>query len=295
MPNVRATVTKTLKAAAADVGTGLAGRARIRLTHPAGGSADLYPHGAQLLSWAHPKGEVLFCSTRSDADQYLHAGIPIVFPQFGKGPKGDAPLPQHGFARSSEWAIGERGVDPQGRSTASLSLRATPELRALWPHDFQAVLDVALGETLVTTLQVTNPGPGPLSFTCGFHTYLRVKDVRTARVEGLQGLRYRDKTAAWAERTEEATALVAVGETDRVYLAAPHRLRVRDDKRIIRVESSGFANVVVWNPGPAGDGRFDFAPGEWAKFICVEPATVFEPIVLKPGATWEGRQELALE
>ena len=288
-------MTKTSQAAAADVGTGLAGRARIRLTHPAGGSADLYVHGAQLLGWTHPTGDVLFHSARQDADQYVHAGIPIVFPQFGKGPKGDAPLPQHGFARSSEWAIGERRVDGRGRSTASLSLRSTPELRALWPYDFRADLEVALGETLVTTLRVTNAGPGPFSFTCGFHTYLRVSDVRAARVEGLQGLRFRDKTAGWAESIEENTVLVASGETDRVYLAAPHRIRVRDGDRIVRVESRGFTNVVVWNPGPAGDARFDFAPGEWTKFICVEPATVFEPIVLNAGATWEGRQELAVE
>ncbi|NUO62830.1 MAG: D-hexose-6-phosphate mutarotase [Gemmatimonadaceae bacterium] len=288
-------MTKTIQAAGAEIGTGLAGRSRIRLTHPAGGVADLYPHGAQLLTWRHPEGEVLFLSAREDADQYVHAGIPIVFPQFGKGPAGDGPLPQHGFARTSEWAIGERHVDRDGRSTVTLSLRATPELRALWPHDFHAELDVALGETLGTTLRVVNPGPGPLSFTCGFHTYFRVSDVRKTRVEGLQGLRFRDKVAGWAERIDGDTALVATAETDRVYLAAPQRLRIRDDKRVVRIESSGFANVVVWNPGPAGDAKYDFAPGESSRFICVEPATAIEPVVLPPGATWEGRQELAVE
>ncbi|HEX8851029.1 MAG TPA: D-hexose-6-phosphate mutarotase [Gemmatimonadaceae bacterium] len=288
-------MTNPTQAAGADIGTGRAGRSRISLTHPAGGVAELYPHGAQVLAWRHPHGDVLFMSARHDADQYVHAGIPIVFPQFGKGPKGDAPLPQHGFARSSEWAIGARRVDREGRATASLALRSTPQLRALWPHDFRAELEVALGDRLTTTLRVTNPGPSPFSFTCGFHTYFRVSDVRAARVEGLQGLRFRDKVADWAESIDGSTALVASGETDRVYLAAPQRLRIRDGERVIRVENSGFANVVVWNPGPAGDAKYDFAPGEWSHFICVEPATVFEPIVLDPGATWEGRQELAVE
>jgi glucose-6-phosphate 1-epimerase len=288
-------VTQTLTAPGAEIGTGIAGRSRIRLLHPKGGSADLYPHGAQVVCWNHPRGDVLFMSGRSDADQYVHSGIPIVFPQFGKGPTGEGKLPQHGFARSSEWGIGERHVDAAGRSLASLSLRANPEIRAAWPHDFQLELEVALGETLVTTLRATNPGPGPFSFTCGFHTYIRVSDVRRTRVEGLQGLRYRDKTASWAESTDEGTALIASGETDRVYLAAPQRIRVRDERRIVRVESRGFANVVVWNPGPAGDEKYHFANGEWCRFICVEPATVFEPIVLAPGATWEGRQELAVE
>ncbi|HEX2781631.1 MAG TPA: D-hexose-6-phosphate mutarotase, partial [Gemmatimonadaceae bacterium] len=283
-------MTKTLPEPGAEIGTGLSGRSRIRLVHPHGGTVELYPHGGQVLTWKHPRCDALFLSERSDADQYVHAGIPIVFPQFGKGPGGDGALPQHGFARSSEWAIGERRVDPSGRSLVSLSLRATPEIRALWPHDFRLDLDVALGDALVTTLRATNPGPGPFSFTCGFHTYIRVGDVRQARVEGLQGLRFRDKVANWAEGTDEATALVATRETDRVYLGAPHRLRVRHGRRVVRIESTGFANIVVWNPGPAGDARFHFAPGEWTKFICVEPATVFEPVVVQPGGTWEGRQ-----
>ena len=288
-------MTRTLPASGADLGTGFAGRSRIRLAHPAGGVAELYPHGGHVLTWRHPRGDVLFASTRTYADKVVHAGIPVVFPQFGKGPNGDAPLPQHGFARTSEWAIGERGVDGEGRAVGSLSLRPTPEIRALWPHDFRLDLDVALGPTLVTTLRATNPGPGPFAFTCGFHTYFRVADVRRTRVEGLQGLRFRDKLAAWAEATDEATAMIASSETDRVYLAAPHRIRIRDERCVIRLESSGFANVVVWNPGPSGDEKYHFARGEWCKFICVEPATVFAPIVLEPGATWEGRQEIAIE
>ena len=176
-----------------------------------------------------------------------------------------------------------------------LTLGPTPETRALWPHEFFLELVVALGVELMLTMHVTNRGTAPMPFTCGLHSYFRVPDVRTSQVEGLQGFRYRDKTAAWAESTDTAPELIPDGETDRVYLGAPLRLRLRDGKRCLRIENHGFANVVTWNPGPGTDEKYDFAPGEWSQFVCVEPATVFNPIVLAPGATWRGEHIIAVE
>ncbi len=286
----------TITSAGTEVGVGYAGRQRVRLSHPASGTADVYAHGGQVLSWRHPTGEVLFLSTRADARQETHAGIPILFPQFGKGVGATTgPLPQHGFARNGEWKIGEHGVDSKGRATATLSLRPTPDVRALWPHDFRLDLDVVLGSTLKLTMRVANAGAAPFSFTGGFHSYFRVADARTARVEGLQGLRYRDKTADWAEATDTDPALSPNGETDRVYLGAPTRLRLRDTARCLRIESTGFANVVVWNPGPELNDNFDFAREEWSQFVCVEPATVFAPVVLPSGGTWRGEQTVCIE
>jgi len=281
--------------AAADVGTGLAGRPRVRLTHPAGGTADLHAHGGQLLSWHHPAGEVLFLSARTDAHQERHGGIPVIFPQFGKGfgPTAGS-LPQHGFARDQDWLVRSHGTDDTGRATATLFLESTPELRQLWPHDFSIELTAALGEELTLTMQVFNRGAAPMPFSAGLHTYYRVSDVRTAQIEGLQGLRYRDNLEDWAESTETAPELVPDGETDRVYLGSPLRLRLHDGTRCIRIENHGFANVVVWNPGPGSDPKYDFAPGEWSRFVCIEPATVFSPTVLAAGASWRGEQSVAV-
>ena len=286
----------TTISAGVDVGTGYAGRSRVRLSHPSGGTAAVYPKGGHVLSWRHPTGEVLFLSARTDAHQETHAGIPVVFPQFGKGVgTANGPLPQHGFARTSIWEIGGRGVDMAGRATATLSLRPSPDSTRLWPHDFRLLLDVSLGATLNLTMRVTNTGPAPLEFTCGLHSYFRVADARTARVEGLQGMRYRDKTANWAESIDTSPALSPNGETDRVYLGAPPALRLRDANRSLQIESSGFANTVVWNPGPGSDAKFNFAPGEWSRFICVEPATVFDPVTLQPEQSWRGEHTITVE
>jgi glucose-6-phosphate 1-epimerase len=273
-----------------DVGTGVLGRTRIALVHPEGGTAELYPHGGQLVSWRRPAGEdVLFLSANIGDRQIAHGGVPIVFPQFGGGA-----LPQHGFARTSEWAIGERSTDRDARAVATLTLRAQPETRNLWPHDFQLELMVALGRTLQMTLRATNPGRDPFTFTVGFHTYFRVRDVRRTSITGLSGIRFRDKTRDYAESVDSAPALVPEGETDRVYVRAPRVVKIDDGDRVISVEATGFANVVVWNPGPAGDARFGFADGEWTRFVCVEPATITEPVVLAPGATWEASQVLSV-
>lgn len=282
--------------AGAEIAAGFAGQSRIRLTHPDGGSADLDAHGGQLLSWHHPAGDILFLSTRTDAHQERHGGIPVIFPQFGKGfgPTAGS-LPQHGFARDQDWRIDHSGTDDAGRATATLSLQSTPALRSLWPHDFVLRLTVALGDDLTVTMEVTNCGGAPMPFSAGLHTYFRVSDVRTAQVEGLQGLRFRDNLKNWAEFTETAPELVPDGETDRVYLGSPLRLRLHDDARCIRIENHGFANVVVWNPGPGSDSKYDFAPGEWSRFVCIEPATVFNPVVLAAGASWRGEQRIAPE
>ncbi|MFL5560044.1 MAG: D-hexose-6-phosphate mutarotase [Gemmatimonadaceae bacterium] len=287
---------QTTSSAGADVGAGLAGRSRVLLSHPAGGTAELYAHGGHVLSWRPPSGEVLFFSSRRDASQEKHAGIPIVFPQFGKGTDAAvAALPQHGFARSSEWTIGSHGTNAKGAATATLTLRSDAAIRKLWPHDFLAELTVTLTNELTLTLRITNTGAAPFSFTAGYHSYFRVADARTARVEGLQGLRYRDKVLDFAESADNTPALVPNGETDRVYLGAPARLRLRDARRCLRIESSGFANIVVWNPGPGSDEKYDFAPGEWSQFVCVEPATVFNPIVLAPGKSWVGGHTVCVE
>jgi len=246
--------------ARADIGTGVAGRTRIALSHPEGGSADFYTHGGQVLSWRPPRQEdVLFLSANVGDRQIAHGGVPVVFPQFGAGD-----LPQHGFARTSEWAIGERSADGDGSSVATMSLRASPATRQIWPHEFQLELGVALGRTLTT-------------------------------ISGLSGLAYRDKTRDLAEFVDTSPTLVPKGETDRVYLGAPPVVRISDGERVIRVGAPGFGNIVVWNPGPAGDARFGFADGEWTKFVCVEPATITSPVLLAAGETWEGTQTVSVD
>ena len=84
---------------------GLGGQPKVVLT------SDNYQHrceiyffGATVTSWIHNGTEKLFTSPVAiyNGEKAIRGGIPIVFPQFGHPKKSMA---QHGFARTSNWAL----------------------------------------------------------------------------------------------------------------------------------------------------------------------------------------------
>lgn len=269
---------------------------RIRLSHPSGARAEVYLQGAHVARWTGPAGdERLFLSERSAYERgtAIRGGIPVVFPQFAD----QGPLPKHGFARTMPWTPVDTGAD--GGPSALLRLRDDQASRALWPHPFRAELRVTLGaESLEVALRVANTGAGTMAFTCALHTYLRVGDVRRTSLEGLGGARYRDKLEAGAVRTAAREAVAFAGETDRVYVDAPDRLRVRDGEsgRAIVLEKRGFRDAVVWNPWDELARTLpDLGDEEYLRMLCVEPANAAEPVRLAPGEEWTGTQRLRVE
>ncbi len=148
--------------------------------------AEIYLHGAHVTSWGVDGVERLFLSPKADFSPgaAIRGGTPVIFPQFAEL----GPLPKHGFARSRAWELLAAEAD-----WATLRLREDAASLALWPHPF--VLDYTVrivGRQLQMTLTASNPGPGSFRFSAALHTYLRVDDLRTVSVEGLQGLRFSD-------------------------------------------------------------------------------------------------------
>lgn len=271
---------------------------RIDLAHASGARASVYLQGAHVASWADASGaERLFLSerTRWEPGAAIRGGVPVVFPQFAD----QGPLPKHGFARTAAWEEVETGTGPGGGAFVRLRLTDDDATRALWPHSFRAELRVALdASSLAIALRIANTGDGAMAFTCALHTYFRVDDVRAAAVEGLRGVAYRDKLAAGAERTEEGGAVGFAGEVDRVYVAAPDRLRIRGgpEGRTLVLEKEGFRDAVVWNPWEEGARALpDMADDEYLRMLCVEPANAAEPVHLLPGGAWTGTQRLRVE
>src|SRR3546814_9389927 len=92
------------------------------------------------------------------------------------------------------WTELAHGRRDDGAGHARFALHDDPATRAIWPHPFAAELSVTIfGDTLETALLIRNTGDAPFTFTAALHSYLRVTDVGTVSVHGLQGLRYRDK------------------------------------------------------------------------------------------------------
>ena len=281
--------------AAVAVEPGEGGLHRVVLTHPRGGRAHVYLHGAHLTEWRDGDGdEVLYLSgaSRFDQDSAIRGGVPVIFPQFAD----QGPLPKHGFARTAGWTLAGHGATA-GAARVVLRLSDTDARRALWPHAFTAHLTVTLSGSLTVELSVENTGTEPFDFTCALHTYFRVEDVRRASVAGLQGARYRDKVAG-GEKVEAAERVEIAGEVDRVYMGAPDELRIDDPAggRTIRLEKDGFADAVVWNPGPGLARELpDLEDDDWLRMLCVEAANAAAPLRLAPEQRWTGRQTIRRE
>lgn len=270
---------------------GAGGLPRLVLAHPSGASAEIYLHGAHLSSWI-PAGstEAFFVSRAAlfAEGTPIRGGVPVVFPQFAEL----GSLPKHGLVRTLAWTPKER----PGPAAVTLQLDESAETLALWPHRFHLEVAVELEtEAIVQRLAVRNVGPDAFSFTAALHSYLRVADVRATTVEGLRGVKYRDKVAGNRELVDEAPEVRILGQVDRVYLQAPDAVLVRDHAgaRSFRLTRSGFADLVVWNPDREVAASFpDMEEDEYVEMLCVEVAQVGEPIVLGPGSEWVGEQRI---
>ena len=272
----------------------MSGLDRVVLRSADGASAEVHLHGAHVTSWRPaPIGdERLFLSARSafHGSAAIRGGIPVIFPQFAA----EGPLPKHGFARTSEWALAEESKEPDGSARASFTLSPSPRTQAIWPASFLATLTVRVhGSTLRVELDVRNTGAETVTFTAALHTYLRVYDVRQTELVGLRGTRYRESAAPGVFTLDDDDVLRIVGEVDRVYVDAPRRLVMREPDRELAIEAAGFRDVVVWNPGSARAAELkDMEPQGELRMLCVEAAAVQEPIRLHADGRWSGSQTL---
>ncbi len=263
---------------------------KVVLCHRSGARAEVYLHGAQVTSWTDPGGNELFFVSREssfEAGCAIRGGIPVVFPQFGGGT-----LPQHGFARTSEWQLFRTELGEDDVVTAAFRLDDSPETRALWPHPFHLELGVQLDENALTiALAVRNTGRAPFDFHAVLHTYFAVADIRQSAVYGLAGVSYIDALRENIREVEMHTALRFAGETDRIYLQAPGALRLDDEGhgRSIRLSTVNMPDVVVWNPWIEKSRRMrDFGDDEYLRMVCVETGKMAAAYTLAGGEEWQG-------
>lgn len=271
------------------------GMDRIVLAHPSGARAELCRHGAHVTSWKNACGEeLLFLSRKSwfEPGRPIRGGIPIVFPQFCD----DGPLPKHGFARTSEWALVDGGTTPAGEVFATLRLEANAETLALWPFRFTLEYSVLLSDRLVVRLAAANTDDRSFQFQAAFHTYFRVGDIRRTDVVGLHGLEFSDSLRAGARGRESRERVAFAGETDRIYIGAPDALAIHDGVlgRTFSIAKHGLADVVVWNPWRDKARRMeDFGDDEYQSMVCVETGNIVAPVTLAPAGRWEGATALS--
>ena len=253
------------------------------------GACEVAIYGANVLSY-RPTGHspVLWLAKdfmSTPEGKAIRGGIPVCWPWFGAHPDGSGP--SHGFARTARWNLLKTDYDSYSTSV-TLLLEDSAETLALWPHAFRLELKVSVGANLKVALTTTNTGSEPFAITEALHSYFRVKDVRDAKVSGLEGVRYLDKAPGGTDGVQKGDIAFST-ETDRVYVGAPEECAV-DDKstgRKIRIAKEGGNAAVVWNPWIDKAARMtDLSPEDYLRFVCVETANAGEgPIEIAPGAT----------
>ncbi|HEY4102459.1 MAG TPA: D-hexose-6-phosphate mutarotase [Polyangiaceae bacterium] len=250
----------------------------------------VYLQGAHIAEWT-PRGQspVLWMSGKASyqSGKPLRGGVPICFPWFGPHPTHQE-YPQHGFARTTDFAYVGARLDGEGRAELEFMLGENEKTRAFFPHAFEARLRVAFGQTLGLAFSVTNRGSASFDYEEALHTYFHVADVRKSALIGLRGAKYLDKVRGMAEFSESADALTLSGETDRVYESAA-ACTIADPlgRRSLVVEKAHSQNTVVWNPWAEKAAKIaDFEASDWPKMLCVESANVGRAKVsLAPGTT----------
>ena len=261
---------------------------KLTLTAADGARAEIYLHGGHITSWIPAGGgEKLFLSPKADflPEAAIRGGAPIIFPQFA----GLGPLPKHGFARSRAWELVAAETD-----WATLRLREDQASLALWPHRFTLEYTVQLaGRQLTLTLKASNPGPGAFSFHAALHTYLRVDDLRTVSIDGLQGLRFSDSANGAKETIQTDELLTFPHEIDRIYYRATAPVELHTDEETTTLEQTSFTDVVTWNPGAEKcAGLKDMQAEGYLQFVCIEAARIETPVTLAMGESWAGTQRL---
>lgn len=271
----------------AQVVAGNGGWPKVQVSGPAA-SGEIYLHGAHVTSWK-PAGaeEVLYLSPHSiwQEGKAIRGGIPICFPWFGDK-AGDPHAPAHGFVRAKQWQLDSVELSGGGVSV-SLSTQSDDSTRQWWPADFRTIYRVMFGADLVLELTISNTGSLPLRLEEALHTYYRVGDAAQARIAGLEGHWYIDKTDSFREKLQRVADLVLASETDRVYLNTEHALELSDPvlQRRINVVKENSRTTVVWNPWREKSRELkDLGEDQWQQMLCIEASNVGDfAVELSPG------------
>lgn len=273
-------------AGVAEVVEGNGGLPKVQVTTPEA-IGEIYLHGAHITSWK-PSGaeEVLFLSSQSrwESGHAIRGGIPICFPWFG-GKSDDPAAPAHGFVRTKQWSL--ESISQVGRAvTVSMFTESDESTKKWWPANFHLAYRATFGPELGLELLMTNTGRTPLRFEEALHAYHGVGNIQEARLQGLEGVQYFDKTDSNRKKTQHGEIAIT-SETDRVYLNTTGAIELHDPvgHRATRVIKENSRTTVVWNPWvQKARALSDLGNDEWTQMVCIESSNVSDFAVdLAPG------------
>jgi galactose mutarotase-like enzyme len=138
--------------------------------------------GGIIISWQLAGQEVFYLDGERFKDPALsiRGGIPLLFPICGNliddtyTVDGQPyQLVQHGFGRTSSWAVTQQSTD--GGASVTVTLKSSAETLAVYPFEFELnYLYTLRGNTLELRQRHTNLSDKPMPFSTGIHPYFAV-------------------------------------------------------------------------------------------------------------------------
>jgi glucose-6-phosphate 1-epimerase len=255
----------------------------LRIQHD-GDSAEFSLFGGQLLRWQAGGRERLFLSPRAvlDGSAAIRGGVPVIFPQFNAR----GPFARHGFARTQRWQLREQEAD-----RLLLELTDSDATQALWPHRFALRLRARIErDALTLALEVESLDARAFEFSCALHSYFACGPTAT-HVFGLQGCVYEEDGSLRA--ASSTIPLQPAPPLDRIYKGPASPLQIECGDDTLALETAGFRDWVMWNPGAsAAEAMPDLGAEAAESFLCIEPGCIFAPIRLESGEHWTGELQM---
>jgi glucose-6-phosphate 1-epimerase len=260
---------------------GNGGLLRVDITGPQA-HGEMYLHGAHVTSW-RPAGseEVLFVSSKSrwEEGQAIRGGIPVCFPWF-RGKADDPHAPAHGVVRTRSWQLYSM-VENNGAVSVTMFIESDEQTRRWCPGDFRLAHRVTFASELKLELVCINTGKTPLRFEEALHTYNRVADVGSVRLQGLDRTDFLDNTDSNKKKTQLGDVIIA-SQTDSAFINTQTAVDLFDPnlRRRIGLKKTNSSTTVVWNPWQEGTRALrDLGDGEWKQFLCVEASNIMNAAV----------------
>ena len=229
------------------------------------------------------------------AGSALRGGVPVCFPWFSRrdetlhGPwRRSEPPTSHGLVRTRAWKVKATDADEQ-HAMVSFIFRWSPRVYELWPHRFEALFIVRLGEDLSLSLTIKNIDDKPLTYEQALHSYYAVGDIKRTTLSGLAGCAYSEKVRQPADCTQGDEPQRFTGPVDSVYQDTHEPCVIHDAalEREILITASHASSTIVWNPWADGAKKMsDLADDDWQRMLCVETANVGpHAVTLEPEAS----------
>lgn len=256
----------------------------LNIEHPKA-SCVISLFGGQVLSFT-PVGQsdFLWLSQKGvfDATSPIRGGVPVCWPWFGNHHDGKSGKKSHGFARTTEWTLNSL-VSDQSCAVVELQLFSDEETQPQFPFLFELKLRITIQEALRIELLTTNTGCSAFEFTGALHSYLSVSDLSQSSVLGL-GKSCLDSVDHGVVKHVESPFTVEKA-IDYVFAnSAP--VFVSSSTQLTQIQSEHASSWVVWSPWYEGASKMsDMDDAEYLNMLCIEPAILTQPIVLKSGQT----------